>query len=68
MKTTTAPQAAEIITVTSARVGCDGGAAASHGALGHPLVYITMGNDGTADCPYCGRHFVLVEGADSHGH
>lgn len=68
MKNNSAPVAAETITVTAARVGCDGGAAASQGALGHPLVYLTIGSRGTVDCPYCGRHFVLADGADAHGH
>lgn len=68
MKTSTVAQgnttAAETITVASRRIGCDGGAAASQGALGHPLVYLTIGNDGTTDCPYCGRHFVLAANGD----
>lgn len=55
----------ETIEVTSDRVGCDGGG----GALGHPLVYLSLSRDGTVDCPYCGRHYVLKEGAKAgHGH
>lgn len=62
-------QPAETIYVTNRRIGCDGGAAASQGALGHPLVYLTVGADGAVDCPYCGRHFVLAESAvDAHDH
>ena len=47
----------ETITVETTTIGCDGG------TLGHPLVYLNLGKDGTADCPYCGRHYVLAEGA-----
>jgi uncharacterized Zn-finger protein len=52
-------QPIETITVETDAVGCDGGG----GALGHPLVYLTLTHEGRADCPYCGRHFVLKEGA-----
>ena len=34
---------------------CDG----DLGSLGHPRVYLPMSPEGVADCPYCGRHFVL---------
>ena len=47
----------ETIIVETPTVGCDGG------TLGHPLVYLNLGEDGAADCPYCGRRFVLAEGA-----
>ena len=49
----------EVIEVNRDRIGCDGGG----GALGHPLVYLTMDNTGKVDCPYCGRHFVRSAGA-----
>ena len=52
-------QPTETIQVETETVGCDGGG----GALGHPLVYLTLDNGGKADCPYCGRRFVLKEGA-----
>lgn len=55
----------ETIKVKSDRVGCDGGG----GALGHPLVYLSLTREGAIDCPYCGRHYVLEEGAKAgHGH
>ncbi len=59
-------QPIETIYVETEKVGCDGGG----GALGHPLVYITLGKEGHADCPYCSRHFVVKEGARiaAHGH
>jgi uncharacterized Zn-finger protein len=57
----------ETIMVTSRRISCDGGAAESQGALGHPLVYLHIGADGTVDCGYCDRHFVLDKNAAHHG-
>ncbi len=54
----------EEIVVTSKRVACDGGG----GALGHPLVYMDMGEDDFVECGYCDRRFVLKPGADGHGH
>ena len=56
-------QPPEIIEVETPVVGCDGG-----GLLGHPLVYLNMEGAGTIDCPYCGRRFVLKEGAAAAGH
>jgi uncharacterized Zn-finger protein len=50
--------APETIAVETTSRACDGG---NH-ALGHPRVYLTM-KDGSVDCPYCGRHFVLAAGA-----
>ncbi len=35
-------------------VACDGGG----GALGHPLVYYSFGDQAAVDCGYCGRRFV----------
>ncbi len=56
---------AEIIETDRDRVGCDGG----EGALGHPLVYLTMDNSGKVDCPYCGRRFIRRYGAKAaEGH
>jgi uncharacterized Zn-finger protein len=57
-------QPAEIIEVETATVGCDGGG----GALGHPLVYLTIGSAGRVDCPYCGRRFTLDPSAKAHDH
>jgi len=56
--------AAETIEVTEHRVSCDGGG----GALGHPTIYLEMGNKDAVDCPYCGRRFVRKQGAKSGGH
>ena len=48
----------DIIYVETATVFCDGG----KGALGHPGVYLTIGDTGDVPCPYCGRCFALAEG------
>ena len=55
---------AETIEVEETRVSCDGGG----GALGHPMIYLNLGDGGMVDCPYCGRRFVLKEGATPSQH
>jgi len=45
----------ETQTVYETRVACDGG----DGALGHPKVYLQIGDEGFVECPYCDRRFVL---------
>ena len=58
-------QPTETILVETSTVGCDGGG----GALGHPLVYLTLDREGQVECPYCSRLFKLKEGAKvTHGH
>ena len=52
----------ETIEVDSTRVACDGGG----GALGHPRVYLEMGDENYVECPYCDRRFVLRQGAKGH--
>lgn len=44
----------ETITVNHHRVSCDGG-----GALGHPRIYLDLGEDGRAVCPYCSRLYLF---------
>jgi len=51
---------AEEVIVTSRRVACDG----VGGALGHPRVWIELGGDDLAECPYCDRRFVLASGSE----
>ncbi|BCW91036.1 hypothetical protein sos41_42140 [Alphaproteobacteria bacterium SO-S41] len=58
-KTPTTPPP-EVIHVHDHRVACDGGG----GALGHPRVFLEIGEDGQATCGYCDRLFVL----DGDGH
>jgi uncharacterized Zn-finger protein len=48
--------APETITVHSGRIACDG----VGGALGHPRVWLEMGEAGFVECPYCDRRFVLA--------
>jgi uncharacterized Zn-finger protein len=45
----------EVIHVTDHRIACDGGG----GALGHPRVFLEMGESTEVTCPYCDRLFVL---------
>jgi uncharacterized Zn-finger protein len=51
--------APEIIAVRSGRVACDG----VGGALGHPRVWLEMGEATFVECPYCDRRFVLAADA-----
>jgi uncharacterized Zn-finger protein len=61
-----APPPPEIIEVGARRVSCDGGG----GALGHPRIYIEIGEEGFAECGYCDRRFVykpeLAIGGSGH--
>jgi uncharacterized Zn-finger protein len=50
----------EVITVRSKRVACDG----VGGALGHPRVYLEMGEADFVECGYCDRRFVLAAGIE----
>lgn len=55
----------DTIEVTTKRIACDGGG----GALGHPKVYLEMGEKTEITCPYCSRHYVLAADAPvSAGH
>ena len=56
-------QAAETIETEERSVKCDGGG----GSLGHPAVFLNMGEKAEVDCPYCGRKFVL-SGDAKHAH
>jgi len=53
--------APEVIMVRSHRIACDG----VGGALGHPRVWLEMGEQAFVECPYCDRRFVAMD-ADSH--
>ena len=48
----------ETIYVEDTVVACDG----DEGPLGHPRVYLNMGDDGAVECPYCDRLFILAGG------
>jgi uncharacterized Zn-finger protein len=54
--------APETVEVNDTRVACDG----DGGTLGHPRVYLEMGDDTFVECPYCDRRFVLRAGAPRH--
>ena len=54
------PAPPEVIDVDGHKVACDGGG----GALGHPLVYMEMGDKPYVECPYCDRRFVRAGGGD----
>jgi uncharacterized Zn-finger protein len=59
---------AEILYVLVKRIACDGGGAANQlagrsapdgeGALGHPRVFLEMGEGDRVECPYCDRLYV----------
>lgn len=55
-------EAPEIVETDLSRVVCDGGG----GALGHPKVYLEMGDENFVECPYCDKRFVLKVGASHH--
>lgn len=50
----------EVVPVRSRRVACDG----VGGALGHPRVWLEMGDEDFVECGYCDRRFVLA--GDGH--
>ena len=52
----------EVVRVRSRRIACDG----VGGALGHPRVYLEMGEADFVECPYCDRRFELAAGASGH--
>jgi uncharacterized Zn-finger protein len=54
------PQNTETLYTPTAKVTCDGDKASAH-----PRVFLTVNAEGFVDCPYCGKHYVLKEGAHS---
>ena len=56
METIPPPQ---IFYTDSTRVACDG---EEDGVAGHPRVWLQMGSEGSADCGYCDRRFILTGG------
>jgi uncharacterized Zn-finger protein len=55
----------ETIIVEKSSVSCDGGG----GALGHPKVYLAIGEGREIVCPYCSRTYKLAEGvSQAAGH
>jgi len=58
-KSIDAPETEEVPT---RRIACDGGG----GALGHPRVWLQIGDEGWVECGYCDKKFVLKPGAGGH--
>lgn len=54
----------DVAMVQSKRVSCNGGG----GALGHPLVWMDMGDEDYVICKYCDRVFKLDPHAAHAGH
>ena len=54
----------DVVMVSSKRVSCNGGG----GALGHPLVYMDMGDEDYVICKYCDKVFKLDPNAAPVGH
>ena len=52
----------ETVETDQTRVACDGGG----GALGHPKVFLEMGDENFVECPYCDKRFTLKPGAGHH--
>ena len=52
------PLVPEIVYVGNSRTSCEG----EGGALGHPRVWLQMGDEGFVDCGYCDRRFILAGG------
>lgn len=52
--------------VTSYSISCDGSKGVDK-ALGHPLVYLKIGDKGFIECPYCDHRFTIKAGT-SHSH
>jgi len=48
---------APVIRTDKSRVSCNGGG----GALGHPQIWLTLGEDGQVVCPYCSATFVKAD-------
>lgn len=58
-------EAVEIVEANGAVVRCDGGG----GAMGHPAVFLNLGDKQAIDCPYCSRRFVRKAAAKAEaGH
>jgi uncharacterized Zn-finger protein len=60
--------APETVIVQQTRVACDGPDGIGGGALGHPKVYLEMGDQDFVECPYCDRRFVLEKSVDGGAH
>ncbi len=58
-------QTEDVVIVQSRRVMCEG----SGGALGHPRIWLDMGQETSVRCKYCDRLFKLdPDTSGDHGH
>ena len=57
----TDPSVPETQIVETRRVRCDGATETSP-ALGHPRVFLQIGEDGYVECGYCDKRFILKGG------
>ena len=48
----------KIIKVKQRKIFCEGD---SRSSLGHPRVYLRIGDSGEVDCSYCARRYILEE-------
>ena len=58
------PETPEVVIVHSRRVACEG----VGGALGHPRVWLEMGDEPFVECGYCDRRFMLATGEEGVEH
>lgn len=56
----------ETVETDKTRVACDGSGKEGQPALGHPRVFLEMGDEGFVDCPYCDKRFTRKAGAGHH--
>lgn len=61
---TPTPPDPEVVIIRSRRVACDG----VGGALGHPRVWLEMGEAEFVECGYCDRRFVLAKDRERPEH
>lgn len=47
----------ESLLVNTRQVDCDGGG----GGIGHPKIYLSIGDNNIVECPYCGKTFIFKE-------
>lgn len=54
----------QIVRTVDRRVACDGSGDGVPPALGHPRVWLEIGDSGAVECKYCDRRFVLIGGGN----
>ena len=56
-------QTPETILTDTPKPACDGDKDS-----GHPRVFLKIGAQGSVDCPYCGKRYVMEKGAANNDH